>query len=282
MAGAVTKGKDVLSGRLFVLSSPEELARAAAGRLWGIARERATVLGRTGKGTQGIFVALSGGRTPHLTLSALSSEPYRDRFPWDLVHFYQVDERWVPEDDPSSNQRMLRESLVSRAPVPPDHFHPIDTSLPDPREGARRYEEELRRAFRKTSGGFPRFDAILLGLGADGHTASLFPGSPVLEEDVAWVAKSVGGDPPAPRVTLTLPVLNAASQVFFLVSGKGKAKVLEEVLTGKGKDLPASRVSLRRGKVTFLADSDAASRLVPKSPPDPGGDNGPEEMDRAG
>jgi 6-phosphogluconolactonase len=282
MAGAVTKGRDVLSGRLFVLSSPEELARAAAGRLWGIARERATVLGRTGKGTQGIFVALSGGGTPRLTLSALSSEPYRDRFPWDLVHFYQVDERWVPKDDSSSNQRMLRESLVSRAPVPPDHFHPVDTSLPDPQEGARRYEDALRRAFRKTPGGFPRFDAVLLGLGTDGHTASIFPGSPVLEEDAAWVAKSEGGDPPAPRVTLTLPVLNAASQVFFLVSGKEKARVLEEVLSGKGKELPASRVSPRRGKVTFLADSDAASRLVTKSPPDPGGDDIPEEKDRAG
>jgi 6-phosphogluconolactonase len=279
MAGAVTKGRDVLSGRLFVLSSPEELARAAAGRLWGIARERATALGRTGKGMQGIFVALSGGGTPRLTLSALSSEPYRDRFPWDLVHFYQVDERWVPEDDPSSNQRMLRESLVSRAPVPPDHFHPVDTSLPDPREGARRYEDALRRAFRKTSGGFPRFDAVLLGLGTDGHTASLFPGSPVLEEDAAWVGKSEGGDPPVPRVTLTLPVLNAASQIFFLVSGKDKARVLEEVLSGRGKKLPATRVSPRRGKVTFLADSDAASRLVAKSPPDPGGDGIPEERD---
>jgi 6-phosphogluconolactonase len=198
------------------------------------------------------------------------------------VHFYQVDEGWVPKDDSSRNQRMLRESLVSRAPVPPHHFHPVDTSLPDPQEGARRYEDALRRAFRKTPGGFPRFDAVLLGLGTDGHTASIFPGSHVLEEDAAWVAKSEGGDPPAPRVTLTLPVLNAASQVFFLVSGKEKARVLEEVLSGKGKELPASRVSPRRGKVTFLADSDAASRLVTKSPPDPGGDDIPEEKDRAG
>lgn len=282
MAGAVTKGRDVLSGRLFVLSSPEELARAAAGRLWGIARERATVLGRAGKGAQGIFVALSGGKTPRFTLSALSSEPYRVRFPWDLVHFYQVDERWVPGDDPSSNQRMLRESLVSRAPVPPGHFHPVDTSLQGPREGARKYEDALRQAFRKTPRGFPRFDAVLLGLGADGHTASLFPGSPVLEEDAAWVAKSEGGDPPIPRVTLTLPVLNAASHVLFLVSGEEKAGVLEEILSGKRKELPASRVCPHRGKVTFLADSDAASRLVAKSSPDDGGDGIPEERDQGG
>jgi 6-phosphogluconolactonase len=278
----MTKGRDVLFDRLFVLSSPEELARAAAGRLWGIARERATVLGRAGKGAQGIFVALSGGGTPRLTLLALSSAPYRDRFPWDLVHFYQVDERWVPGDDPSSNQRMLRESLVSRAPIPPENFHPVDTSLPDPREGARRYEDALRRAFRKTPGGFPRFDAVLLGLGTDGHTASLFPGSPVLEEGAAWVAKSEGGDPPVPRVTLTFPVLNAASHVFFLVSGKEKAGVLEEVLSGKGKELPASRVSPRRGKVTFLADSDAASRLVAKSSPASCGDDKPDGKDGTG
>jgi len=273
MEGGVTKGKDLLSGRLFVLSTTEELARAAAGRLWGITRERATVLGRSGKGARRITVALSGGNTPRLMLSALSSEPYRSRFPWDLVHFYQVDERWVSSDDASSNQRMLRETLVSRAPVPPDHFHPVDTSLSDPREGVRRYEEMLRRAFPETKGGFPRFDAVLLGLGADGHTASLFPGSPVLDEGTDWVAKTKGGDPPVPRITLTLPLLNASSHVIFLVSGKEKALVLEKILTGKGAGLPASRVAPRRGKVTFLADADAASRLEGESAPAPrGGD----------
>ncbi|MGA6994611.1 MAG: 6-phosphogluconolactonase [Candidatus Deferrimicrobiaceae bacterium] len=270
MEGAVTKGRDLLSGRLFVLSTPEELARAAAGRLWGIARERAMVLARSGKGARRITVALSGGNTPRPTLAALSSEPYRSRFPWDLVHIYQVDERWVSPEDASSNQRMLRETLVSRAPIPPDHFHPVDTSLPDPREGVRRYEEMLRRAFRETTGGFPRFDAVLLGLGTDGHTASLFPGSPVLDEGTAWVGKAEGGDPPVPRITLTLPLLNASSHVIFLVSGREKALVLEKILTGKGAGLPASRVAPRRGKVTFLADADAASRLEGESAPAPG------------
>jgi 6-phosphogluconolactonase len=273
MEGGLTKGRDLLSGRLFVLSTPEELARAAAGRLWGIARERAMVLGRSGKGARRITVALSGGNTPRLMLSALSSEPYRSRFPWDLVHFYQVDERWVSSDDAASNQRMLRETLVSRAPVPPDHFHPVDTSLADPQEGVRRYEEMLRRTFPEARGGFPRFDAVLLGLGADGHTASLFPGSPVLDEGIDWVAKTEGGDPTVPRITLTLPLLNASSHVIFLVSGKEKALVLEKILAGKGAGLPASRVAPRRGKVTFLADADAASRLGRKSArTPPGGD----------
>lgn len=279
MAGGLKK-TDRFTGRLFVLSSPEELARAAAGRLWGIARERAAVLARTGKSTQNISMALSGGETPRLALSALSSVPYRDRFPWDRVHFFQVDERWVPEDDPWSNQRMLRESLVSRAPVPGGHFHAVDTSLPDPGEGARRYENALRRAFPGPPGGFPRFDAILLGLGTDGHTASLFPGSPALEEESAWVAVAEGGTPPVPRVSLTLPVLNAASQVLFLVSGGGKAAVLKEVVSGTGKGLPASRVSPRRGRVVFLADAAAASRFGPGAAPAGGNGDGREKRDR--
>jgi 6-phosphogluconolactonase len=271
VADPVTKRQGDLSGRLFVVSSPQELARAAAGRLWGIARDRTAALARAGKGKRTVSFALSGGKTPRLTLEVLSSEPYRGRFPWDLVHFYQVDERWVPPGDPASNLRMLRECLLSRAPVPPDHFHPIDTTLSGPGEGARRYEETLGRVFRGSPGGFPRFDAILLGLGADGHTASLFPGSPALEEKTAWVVEVEGGAPPVPRVTLTLPVLNAASQVIFLVSGKEKTAVLADVLSGRRGELPASRVYPRRGKVTFLADAAAASLPGTKSAEVPGG-----------
>ncbi len=278
MADPVTKEKGDASGRLFVLSSPEELARAAAGRLWGIARDRATALNRAGKGTKEISVALSGGSTPRLALAVLSSGPYRGRFPWDLVHFYQVDERWVSPDDPASNQRMLRESLVTRAPVPPTHFHPIDTSLPDPAQGAQRYEEMLRLAFRRSRGGFPRFDAVLLGLGTDGHTASLFPGTPALREKESWVVRTEGGEPPVPRITLTLPVLNAASRVIFLVSGREKASVLADVLSGRGADLPASRVSPRKGRITFLADAPAASLLGAKPPAGSGGNGDGRKM----
>ena len=264
-----------------MLPSPEELSRAAGGRLWGIARDRAAALARGGKGGGTVSFAFSGGRTPRLTLEVLSSDPYRGRFPWELVHFYQVDERWVSPGDPASNQRMLRESLLSRAPVPSDHFHPVDTALSDPGEGARRYEETLGRAFRGTPGGFPRFDAILLGLGADGHTASLFPGSPALEEETAWVVEVEGGDPPIPRVTLTLPVLNAASQVIFLVSGKEKAAVLADVLSGRRGELPASRVLPRKGRVTFLADAAAAS-LPGAKPPAASGGNGDARKKKGG
>jgi 6-phosphogluconolactonase len=115
----------------------------------------------------------------------LSAEPYRSRFPWDLVHFYQVDERWVPPEDPRSNGRMLYETLFSRAPAPAGNFHRVDTGLAGPEEGARRYEEALRAAYPRPPGGFPRFDAILLGIGVDGHTASLFPGAPD-DDGSAW------------------------------------------------------------------------------------------------
>ncbi len=262
MAGLGMSGGGGLSRRLHVLSSPEELARAAAGRLWGIARQRVAAGRRAGTARRPISLALSGGTTPRLMLMALAAEPYRAGFPWDQVHIFQVDERWVPADDPSSNQRMLRERLLAHVPLPPDSFHPVDTSLSDPSEGARRYEETLRGVLPAAPRGFPRFDAVLLGLGGDGHTASLFPGSPALTEVRAWTAATVGGDPSLPRVTLTLPVLCAASAVIFLVSGTRKASILAEVLSGNREDLPAARVSPRRGTVTFLADADAASGLA--------------------
>ncbi len=244
-------------GRLFVLPSAEELARAAAGRLWGYVRERADALGRSGGGRRAIAVALSGGETPRPVYEALSAAPYRERFPWDRVHFFLVDERWVPPDDPRSNRRMIGEVLLSRAPVPRKNVHFIDTSLPSPADGALRYEKALRDFFGTPPGGFPRFDAVLLGIGCDGHTASLFPGSPALAEETAWVVESTGGDPPLPRVTLTLPVLNAAARVVFVARGKEKAEAIREALSGG--TAPAARVSPRRGTVAVLADSSAAS-----------------------
>ncbi len=258
MAQPLTGG--IGPARLFVLPSAEELARAAAGRLWGIVRERADALGRAA-GRRAISVALSGGETPRPVYEALTSSPYRERFPWDLVHFFQVDERWVPPDDPRSNRRMIEETLLSRGPVPRKNFHAMDTSLPGPADGARRYEQELREFFGETAGGFPRFDAVLLGIGRDGHTASLFPGAPALEEGSAWVVEAVGGDPPVPRVTLTLPAINAAARVVFVARGKEKAEAVRDVLYGG--TTPASRVSPKRGTVTVLADGQAASRALP-------------------
>lgn len=263
MAATVSGGKNPFEGRLFVVSSAEELARAAAGRIWGIVRERAAVLARGGKPVSEIHVALSGGETPRRTYEVLSAEPYRARFPWERVRFYQVDERWVPPEDPLSNRRMLREALLSRAPVPETNVHFVDTGLSSPSEGARRYEQALRAVFPAPPGGFPRFDAIVLGIGKDGHTASLFPGRPETGPSGAWVVEAAGGEPPVPRVTLTLPVLSAAAQVIFLVSGAEKARALHGVLSGDPA-LPASGVLPARGKVTFLADGPAASLAIRK------------------
>jgi 6-phosphogluconolactonase len=264
VAASVTGGRNPYAERLFVVPTAEELARAAAGRLWGIVRERAAVLARGGKADFDIHVALSGGETPRRTFEVLSAEPYRGRFPWEQVHFHQVDERWVPPEDPRSNLRLLRETLFCRAPVPEDNVHFVDTGLSGPEEGARRYEASLRAAFPDPPGGFPRFDAIVLGIGKDGHTASLFPGSPdTASGGGAWIVAAEGGDPPVPRVTMTLPVLSAAAQVVFLVSGREKARALRDVLSGD-PSLPASRVSPSRGKVTFLADEPAASLAMRK------------------
>ena len=263
MATTVDGKENPYAERLFVLPSAEELARAAAGRLWGIVRERAALLARGGKTAQGIHVGLSGGETPRRTYEVLSAEPYRARFPWDRVHFHQVDERWVPPEDPLSNLRLLRETLLSRAPVPEANVHYVDTGLPGPEEGARRYEESLRAAFPDPPGGFPRFGAIVLGIGKDGHTASLFPGGPEIAAGAAWAVATAGDEPPVPRVTLTLPVLSAAAQVVFLVSGGEKARALRGVLSGDPA-FPASRVSPARGKVTFLADEPASSLVIRK------------------
>lgn len=263
MAASVTEGRIPYADRLFVVPSAEELARAAAGRLWGIVRERAAVLARGGKADFHIHVALSGGETPRRTFEVLSAEPYRGRFPWKQVHFHQVDERWVPPDDPRSNLRLLREALFCRAPVPEANVHFVDTGLSEPEEGARRYEASLHSDFPDPPGGFPRFDAIVLGIGKDGHTASLFPGSRETASGGAWVIAAEGGDPPVPRVTMTFPVLCAAGQVVFLVSGREKARALRDVLSGD-PSLPASRVTPSRGKVTFLADEPAASLVARK------------------
>jgi 6-phosphogluconolactonase len=261
MADAVEPSGGPGEERLFIVPTEDELARAAAGRIVGIVRDRAAAIERAGKGPRRIAVALSGGRAEVRACEALAGEPYRKMVPWSLVHVFQVDERWVPPGSEHSNQRKIREALLSRVPIPPENIHLVDTTLPGAPDGAGRYEEEMRRVFPEAAGGYPRFDAVILGIGTDGHTASLFPGAHSLREEAVWATATMGGEPPVFRVTLTLPVLNAAAHAIFVVSGEEKAQILRRVLSEEGAMLPAAQVAPKRGTVTFLADAAAASRL---------------------
>ncbi len=228
----------------------EALGRAAAAwvadRIAARLREAAT-----------FALVLSGGGTPLPLYHGLAAD-YGDRLPWAQVHVYWGDERSVPHDAPQSNYRMAREALLDRVPVPPANIHPMHTHPPDPNATAAAYEATLRAAF---PGPWPRFDLILLGLGADGHTASLFPGSSALDEHERWVvAVSVPADPPV-RLTLTLPVLRAAAHVGFLVVGANKAEALRRALgTPDPRTCPAAAVR-PEGGVTWWVDAAAASRL---------------------
>ncbi len=190
-------------------------------------------------------LVLSGGSTPRTLYRMLSSQ-FRDQIPWTKVHVFWGDERYVPLTDSHSNYRMARETLLDHVPCPAGNVHPMPTGVPDAEVAARDYEETLRTYFSK---GRPRFDLVLLGLGEEGHTASLFPGSPALQETRRWVVavKVKAPSEPPLRLTLTLPALTKAANIYFLVAGPNKAQALYHVLTGSPdpKSYPAS--GIRRG-----------------------------------
>jgi 6-phosphogluconolactonase len=223
------------------------LSRAAAIRLVAAAAAGVAQRGR-------FTVALSGGRTPRPLYELLAAE-YRDRVPWAAVHVFFADERCVPADDPASNYGMVRAALLAHVPVAPAHVRRIAGERA-PAEAASAYDARLREEFGV--GGRPAFDVALLGVGADGHTASLFPGDPALAERDR-LAVAVEGPPqlaPRERVSLTLPVLNRAREVLLLVAGADKHAVVEQILAGD-IELPAARV---RGseRTTWLLDRQAA------------------------
>lgn len=204
-------------------------------------------------------VLLAGGETPRRCYEILAEAPLRDRIPWDAVHVFWGDERCVPADDLRSNAAMARRALLDHVSVPEAQVHPI-TCAGAPREGAAKYEDLLRAFF---GGGPPRFDMVFLGLGENGHTASLFPGAAVLEERQRWVAEVNVAEEGLYRVTLTAPVINQAALVAFLAAGEGKAAVLKEVLEGTAdpRILPARLIRPADGKLLWLVDR-AATRLL--------------------
>jgi 6-phosphogluconolactonase len=229
-----------------VLPDLVSLSRAVLEETFPIIREAVTKRGR-------FAIALSGGHTPGKMYSLWAqSEQYRNKTPWDRVHLFWSDERFVPADDPRSNYRMARETLISQVPIPAENVHPMPTNLSSPEECARAYETELLKFFGSEP---PAFDVQLLGIGDEGHTASLFPGSPALGEKVRWVAAvRVAAEPPQ-RITLTPVVLNQGRNTFFLVAGEGKRAILSAIrdeLASKPSQYPAARIHPAREPVWFL------------------------------
>lgn len=209
-------------------------------------------------------VALSGASTPQPLYTALASRPeFRDRVPWNRTHFFWGDERHVPPDHPDNNFRMANQALLSKLKLPPGNVHRIPSELSDAAAAAQAYEQELRQFFDLPSGLVPRFDLILLGIGVDGHTASLFPATEAIHERRRLVVAHWIPQLGAFRITLTPPVLQNTWRALVLVSGAEKAKALAEVLEGP-LDLdrwPAQLLRSARGSVTWLVDRAAAAQL---------------------
>jgi 6-phosphogluconolactonase len=217
-----------------VFENSRELARGAAEHLVALAP---------------VTVALSGGSTPKV-LYQLLAEKFRDQISWASTHFFWSDERHVPPDHPDSNYRMAHEALLSRVPVPESNVHRIHSENPSAQQAADEYEKTV----------VPRLDLILLGLGTDGHTASIFPGSEVAHETKRLVAAPWVEKLNTYRITMTLPLLNNGASIVFLVSGAEKAQIVKEVLEGP-KQYPAQFVQPTDGELIWMLDRDAASNL---------------------
>jgi 6-phosphogluconolactonase len=210
--------------------------------------------------TQGRFsLVLSGGNTPRRLYELLAKPPYREQMPWKNTHVFWGDERCVPADDQRNNANMARQVLLDQVPIPDEQIHPIASTLP-PLKAAENYQDTLKEYFKSKSAGF---DLVLLGLGENGHTASLFPGTAVLDEDRYWVSEVYVANLRMWRVTLTAPILNRARKTIFLVSGAGKAWVLNQVINGprRPKELPAQLIQPQNGDLLWLVDQAAASLI---------------------
>jgi len=238
------------------------LYREAAEALASIAAKAASERGA-------FSVALAGGATPRGLYELLAGDKTLSRaVPWGRTHVFFGDERHVPPDHPDSNYRMAQETLLSKVPVPPDHVHRMAGEWPDTSRAAAAYEEALTSHFRLSPGEFPRFDLALLGLGPEGHTASLFPETPALEETRRLAVSTWVGKLSAHRITLTAPVFNAAANVAFLVAGEDKALSLKAVLEGpyEPRRLPAQLIRPAAGRLVFFTDTEAAGLLDRRIP----------------
>jgi 6-phosphogluconolactonase len=234
--------------KLEILDTTNDLATAAAEHFVELAKR------------ESFTVALSGGSTPKLLYQTLAdpNQPFREQVAWSNIHLFWSDERHVPPDHPDSNYRMAHEALLTRVPVSLANVHRIPSENPNAAEAAAAYEQTLRQV---TQQALPRLDLILLGLGPDGHTASIFPASDVLHETKRLVAAPWVEKLNTYRITMTLPLMNNAASVVFLVSGAEKAEIVKQVLQGPSERYPAQEVRPTNGELVWMLDKDAASKL---------------------
>lgn len=251
--------------QLRLFDDPEGMARAVADGLlrWTASRMEAG---------ERFTIALSGGSTPIHLFKLLGEEPYRNRMPWHRIHFFWGDERMVPPDHEESNFGNADRALLRRLQLPSDQIHRIRGEVADPDEAADEYAAELRRLFKLREGELPRFDLVLLGMGTDGHVASLFPGNPALWENRKLVTSAYLPRPGIHRITLTCPVINNAACIVFMVAGEEKAEILQRALEGplQPQLLPAQLIRPQEGEFMWYIDR-AAGRLLDQS----GSDGGP-------
>jgi 6-phosphogluconolactonase len=245
-----------------VFSSLEEMSWAAACAFEDLSRIRA-IENKT------FSAALSGGLTPRLLYQILASRALLGRIQWKNIHLFQVDERCVPPDHPDSNYRMIREALLDNADIPAENFHRMQAEQADLEQAARDYAHELARVLQPQDGDRPRLDIVFLGMGPDGHTASLFPGTAALEEQSVWVRPNHVERLGMRRLTMTFPLLNTAAHVIFLVAGADKAEGLRKVLEGPPGQLPAQRIQPLDGSLSWFLDEAAARKLSPATRGEP-------------
>lgn len=236
-----------------VLPDLSAIHHAAAGRLLALANERVAATGR-------FVLVLSGGSTPEGLYKRLAQQPLASQMPWEHVHVLWGDERYVPHDDPESAYRMVQAALLEHVPLVPEHIYPVPTTYADPYEAARVYEAQIQTVLEANQG---QFDLVLLGMGSDGHIASLFPNHPALNElETLTTVVENAPKPPDTRISMTASALNRASMVLFLVTGAGKAAMLQTALYGTYEPelVPAQLVRPLNGKVVWMVDDAAAGK----------------------
>lgn len=246
----------VLRSDLIVAADVDDLSRKATAEVARLATEAVSARGR-------FTVALSGGSTPRRLYRLLVEEDKLSPLPWGAIHLFWGDERHVAPDHPDSNYRMANEELLTRLPIPAANVHRIPAELADARAAAESYEQTLRSFFGLGPGDLPRFDLVLLGMGPDGHTASLLPGTPALDEEHRLVVGQWVQALGTWRITLSPPVLNNAAAVIFLVAGQDKAAALQQVLRGSRHPsvYPSQLIRPTSGRLLWLVDR-AAARLL--------------------